>query len=68
MTYAVGKRGAVDRRCPRTDRWGRCQCGTCAVCGYAVHFAVHMHTLGESIDGTPFDHAFTPRAAAKGEG
>lgn len=54
----VEKHGAVDLdECPR-KRGNRCKCGTCAVCGFQKHMAVHGPVYGAGPGSKPWDHEF----------
>jgi hypothetical protein len=61
--------GGVGLTCPTTrldSAWKtnakiRCACGSCKVCGFTLHSAVHMHPDGGKPGDAPFDHVFVPR-------
>lgn len=49
--------GAVDlNECPRFYR--RCQCGRCAICGYAKHTAIHGPFFGQAPGSAPYGHTY----------
>lgn len=62
--WEIGE-GGVSNDCPTRTRnvYNRCQCGACAICGYPLHSAVHMHPHGGQPGDKPFNHRFVPRGA-----
>lgn len=50
--------GAVDLgECPKR---GKCKCGTCSVCGFQKHTAIHGPSLGQPPGSKPYDHEYHP--------
>lgn len=58
--------GAVDLDACETRRGQNCHCGTCAVCGYAMHMSIHGPLFGQPPGSKPFGHEFVPIGASTG--
>lgn len=44
--------------CPTRDRWKRCRCPVCMICGHAKHTAVHGPAHGQPPGSKPWGHAW----------
>ncbi|PXV54181.1 hypothetical protein SAMN04487785_11440 [Dyella jiangningensis] len=71
--WEIGE-GGVGADCPhkkfrtlknRQKSWS-CTCGTCAICGFTLHSAVHMHAAGGKPGDAPYDHRFEPKERRNG--
>jgi hypothetical protein len=63
MTDSATPGGAIDfNECPEggITGWKKCQCGTCAVCGWPKHCALHGPLYGQPPGSKPYDHEFIP--------
>jgi hypothetical protein len=57
------REGAVTyEQCPYGGGPGRCQCGTCAVCGHKKHTSIHGPSQGEPAGSEPVGHEFVAKA------
>jgi hypothetical protein len=59
-------KGAVDfKECPyylARKAW-KCRCGSCDVCGFHKHTAIHGPLYGGSVGSAPWGHEFRPSNA-----